>query len=123
MAARHERRAPWQRAISTMRVASSRSAGSETDLPWSSRRRAARTSPANRGAATVSSRPRRQSQAQDPAQTTTQAALVEVSMYMKWAADSPRATISWLTARDRVPAESALNQRKGRRAIRSPTAW
>ena len=93
------------------------------DLPRSSRRRERRTSPANRGAATVSRTPRRQSQAQEPTPTTTHAAAVEVSRYMKWAADSPRATISWLTARDRVPAESAVNQRRGRRAIRSPTAW
>ena len=106
-----------------MRVASSRSAGSEMDLPRSSRRRERRTSPANRGAASVSRSPRRQSQAQEPTPTTTHAAAVEVSRYMKWAADSPRATISWLTARDRVPAESAVNQRRGRRAIRSPTAW
>ena len=106
-----------------MRVASSRSAGSEMDLPRSSRRRERRTRPANRGAASVSRSPRRQSQAQEPTPTTTHAAAVEVSRYMKWAADSPRATISWLTARDRVPAESAVNQRRGRRAIRSPTAW
>ena len=93
------------------------------DLPRSSRRRERPTSPANRGAASVSRSPRRQSQAQEPTPTTTHAAAVEVSRYMKWAADSPRATISWLTARDRVPAESAVNQRRGRRAIRSPTAW
>ena len=93
------------------------------DLPRSSRRRERLTSPANRGAASVSRSPRRQSQAQEPTPTTTHAAAVEVSRYMKWAADSPRATISWLTARDRVPAESAVNQRRGRRAIRSPTAW
>ena len=93
------------------------------DLPRSSRRRESRTSPANRGAAAVSRSPRRQSQAQEPTPMTTHAAVVEASVYMKWAADSPSATISWLTARDRVPAESAVNQRRGRRAIRSPTAW
>ena len=79
-------------------------------------------SPANSGAASVSSRPRRQSQAHDPIPTTTQPAIVKVSVYMKWAADSPRDTISWLTALDMVPAVSAVNQRRGSRAIWSPTA-
>ena len=75
------------------------------------------------GAPTVRNRPRRQSQAHEPIQMTAQPAVVEAILYRKWAADSPRDSISWLTARDMVPAVSEVNQRSGRRAILSPTAW
>ena len=54
---------------------------------------------------------------------TAQLATVEETLCRKWAADSPRETISWLTARDRVPADSALNQDRGSVATRSPMAW
>ena len=75
------------------------------------------------GAPMVRNMPSRQSQTHEPIQMTAQPADVETILYRKWAADSPNERISWLTARDMVPAVSESNHRRGRRAILAPTAW
>ena len=56
-------------------------------------------------------------------QITTHDVMLVRSLYMKWAADSDRDSISWVAVRDIQPADAAVNQDSGSRATLSPMLW